>query len=471
MIIASFLFFLLIFVGIGAASTLKSDRSNSDYLLAGRKVSPWLVGFSAMATNNSGYMFIGAIGYTYAVGLQSFWFMFAWMFGDFLASFFIHRKMRVVSEERRSLSFGAMVSSWGGADFRHVRILAGVITVLFLGAYAAAQFKAGGKALHVIFGWENWIGAVVGSIIVLIYCLAGGIRASIWTDAAQTLVMFLAMSLMLVVGLNEIGGLGAFFDGLGKVGSGYLSWFSDSVTQGGIMAMGLFVLGCVLGGIGIVAQPHVMVRFMALDDEKHMLRARATYYGLYLGFCILTFSTGLAARLLFPDTTAFDSELALPNMATRLLPEILIGLVLAGIFSASMSTADSQILSCSSALTSDIAGRQDERSAWVTKGATLVVTTIALVIAVKGFESVFKLVLFSWSVLASAFAPLIIVQALGRRLTQPRALAIMILGVTTCLVWRALGWGSVIYEAGPAMILAVATHFMLEAVLGPPPER
>ena len=96
MIITSFIVFLLVFVAIGVASTLRSDKSSADYLVASRTVSPWLVGVSAMATNNSGYMFIGAIGYTYASGLESIWVMFAWMAGDFLASFFIHKKMRVV---------------------------------------------------------------------------------------------------------------------------------------------------------------------------------------------------------------------------------------------------------------------------------------------------------------------------------------------------------------------------------------
>ena len=471
MLIASFLLFLLIFIGIGVASTLKSDNSNADYLLAGRSVSPWLVGFSAMATNNSGYMFIGAIGYTYAKGLESIWVMFAWMFGDFLASLFIHRKMRAVSEERHSLSFGTLVARWDGHSFRFVQIFAGLITVLFLGAYAAAQFKAGGKALHIIFGWDNWVGAFVGSVIVLVYCLAGGIRASIWTDAAQTVVMFIAMSLMFFTGTAEIGGAAAFQEQLGQVSPDYLNWFPKSVSDSGAVVIALFILGYVLGGVGIVAQPHIMIRFMALDNSKNMRQAKTCYYMLYFSFCVLTFCVGLCARLLFPDITAFDSELALPNMAIRLLPEILVGLVLAGIFSASMSTADSQILSCSAAITSDIAGQDEKTPVWATKGATVIVTLIALAIALLGFKSVFKLVLFSWSILASAFAPLIIIYALEERLSEPRALFVMIVGIATSLIWRAAGWGEIIYDAGPAISIAVISYFIVAKILGPVDER
>jgi SSS family transporter len=458
MIITSFVIFLAMFVAIGVASTLRSDRSSVDYLVASRSVSPWLVGLSAMATNNSGYMFIGAIGYTYASGLESLWVMFAWMAGDFLASFFIHAKMRVVSQQRSNLSFGSLVATWGGDDFRKVRLLAGIITVLFLGAYAAAQFNASSKALYVVFGWDYSIGAILGSVLVLLYCLTGGIRASIWTDAAQVVVMFLAMAMMLVVGVQEIGGVEAFFARLGNVSPTYLNLFPATVGNG-VLTIALFILGYVAGGVGIIAQPHVMIRFMALDDPGHMRKARTYYYSAYFAFCVLTFSVGLSARLIFPDTSAFDPELALPMMTTALLPEILVGLVLAGIVAASMSTADSQILGCSAALTEDIAGQRGG-SVWFRRFATAVVTMVALAISLFGIDSVFVLVLYAWSVLAAAFAPLIILYALGEKLTETKALLVMTSCTAIALGWRALGWGAIIYEVAPAMVFGILGYLM-----------
>ncbi len=458
MIITSFVIFLAMFVAIGVASTLRSDRSSVDYLVASRSVSPWLVGLSAMATNNSGYMFIGAIGYTYASGLESLWVMFAWMAGDFLASFFIHAKMRVVSQQRSNLSFGSLVATWGGDDFRKVRLLAGIITVLFLGAYAAAQFNASSKALYVVFGWDYSIGAILGSVLVLLYCLTGGIRASIWTDAAQVVVMFLAMAMMLVVGVQEIGGVEAFFARLGNVSPTYLNLFPATVGNG-VLTIALFILGYVAGGVGIIAQPHVMIRFMALDDPGHMRKARTYYYSAYFAFCVLTFSVGLSARLIFPDTSAFDPELALPMMTTALLPEILVGLVLAGIVAASMSTADSQILGCSAALTEDIAG-QKESSVWFRRFATATVTMVALAISLFGIDSVFVLVLYAWSVLAAAFSPLIILYALGEKLTETKALLVMTSCTAIALGWRALGWGAIIYEVAPAMVFGILGYLM-----------
>jgi len=459
MIITSFVFFLLVFVVIGAASTVKSCGTNDDYLIAGRSVSPWLVGISAMATNNSGYMFIGAIGYTYASGLESLWVMFAWMAGDFLASCFIHKRMRRISQERKSLSFGALVATWDGGNFKKVRTLGGVVTVLFLGAYAAAQFTAGSKALYAVFGWDYSVGAIIGSLMVLIYCCSGGIRASIWTDAAQTVVMFLAMTMMLIVGVREVGGFEMFIARLGDVSPTYLNLFPASLGNSSL-AIALFVVGYVAGGFGVIAQPHVMIRFMALNDAAHMRKARIYYYSSYFAFCVVTFLVALSARLIFPDTSLFDSELALPMMTIRLVPEVLVGLVLAGVFAACMSTADSQILGCSAALTEDIL-KQTSNSVWRARLATGAVTGIALAISLLGLESVFALVLYAWSVLAAAFAPLIIVYSLCRKLRESEALLIMGSSILITLVWRALGWGSIVYEAGPAIAFGVLAYFLL----------
>ncbi|MDF1663968.1 MAG: sodium/proline symporter, partial [Planctomycetota bacterium] len=291
------------------------------------------------------------------------------------------------------------------------------------------------------------------------YCLAGGIRASIWTDAAQTVVMFLAMILMLFVGVSEIGGLTVALEKLSELPPGYLALFPEKVGTG-VLAIGLFILGYVMGGVGIVAQPHIMIRFMALDDAKHMARARTYYYSFYLMFCLITFSVGLAARLIFPDTAAFDKELALPMMTTRLLPDFLIGLVLAGIFAASMSTADSQILSCSAAVTNDIAPERMS-SVFATKMATVFVTLVALGISLMGSDSVFTLVLDAWSMLAAAFAPLIIVYALGEKLTEFKALAIMIGSVAVAITWNKMGLGAIIYDAAPSIAFGVILHFAI----------
>ena len=203
----SFIAFLLIFTAIGMLSHFKNQHTSIDYLLAGHNIKPWLVALSAVATGNSGYMFVGMIGYTYTVGLSSMWLLVGWVFGDFLASLFIHKKLREVSEKEKAYSFAEALSRWHGNNFQKLRLIAGLITIVFLGTYASVQLNAGSKALHALFGWEYSVGAIIGAIIVVLYCFSGGIRASIWTDAAQSFVMFFSMGLMVFVAINEIGGV------------------------------------------------------------------------------------------------------------------------------------------------------------------------------------------------------------------------------------------------------------------------
>ena len=205
--VASFLFFLGLFVAIGLSSVLSSRQTKQDYYLASSSVSPALVGLSAVATNNSGYMFIGVIGYTYATGLAAIWIMVGWILGDFLASIYVHRRLRKATEASGEVSYAGVLSNWYGGRHDALQRLIGLVSLVFLLAYASAQLVAGSKALQVLFGWPQWAGAVMGATLVLAYCWAGGIRASIWTDAAQSVVMIVAMGLLLVVATSALGGI------------------------------------------------------------------------------------------------------------------------------------------------------------------------------------------------------------------------------------------------------------------------
>jgi len=453
MMTASFIFFLLCFVVIGVASVMVHKKNSSDYLLAGSDVKPWLVALSAVATNNSGYMFIGLIGFAYLAGLHAAWLMIGWIFGDFIVSLFVHKQLREKTEETGSLSFMGVVCKWNGKEMNALRFIGGVLTLAFLGTYAGAQLSAGSKALHVLFGWDYALGAVIGAVIVVAYCFAGGLRASIWTYAAQSFVMFFAMTLMCVLTITQLGGWGEFTHNLNNVSPTFLDIFPSDTQFGPAM----FILGWIFAGFGVIGQPHIMVRFMAMDDAKNMTRVRSYYYSWFSTFSVLCICTGLAARLLIPETANFDSELALPVMAQDLLHPILAGLVLAGLFAATMSTADSQILSCTASITRDL--RQGkELSYWLTKICTIFVTAIALMVALFGSDSVFTLVVVAWSALGSAFAPMFIVLALGGHFSQRLGISMVLIGLGSMMLWRYLGYSDSVYEVMPGMLAGLATY-------------
>lgn len=464
MIVASFLGFMALFLGVGLASALKARASRTDYYLCNSDVSPWLAGLSAVATNNSGYMFIGVIGFTYATGLAAIWLMLGWILGDYLASLFVHRRLREATARTSEASFAAVLATWNGQRFAVWRRLAAAIMVAFLGAYAAAQISAGGKALQGVLGWDPKLGAVAAAAMILAYSAAGGIRASIWTDAAQSMVMLAAMTLLFVVGVAGRGGVGETLDQMRAL-PGFLDWFPPDLLLPGAAGMALFVIGWMFAGFSVIGQPHVMVRFMALDSPANMGRARAWYYGYFTMFYALATGVGMLSRLYLPDLGALDPELALPTMALELLPAVFVGMILAGIFAATMSTADSLVLSCSAAITHDLMPERQEQR-WKLKIATALVTVLALALAVSENHSVFSLVILAWSTLASAFAPLLVIYVFGRRISEAGAIAAMVIGVGVALGWRAIGWHGDIYEGMPGILAGLAVALTLSQSAG-----
>ena len=315
--------------------------------------------------------------------------------------------------------------------------------------------------MGVCFDWR--IGAIGSAVIILAYSIAGGIRASIWTDAIQSICMLGALFTLFFVGISWAGGIGSMFEQLSTMDNGtYLNLLpeSDELLLTGALGIGLFVLGWLFAGFSVVGQPHIMVRFMALDDDRNMQRTRAWYYGFFVVFYILAAGLSLLARVYIPEAGDIDVELALPLMAEGLLPDVLVGLILAGIFAATMSTADSVVLSCSAAITHDLVPQRLEHP-WLLKAATASVTLLALALALVDNQSVFSLVIIAWSALAAAFAPLLTLYALNRRVSEPTAIFLMVLGIGITLVWRfVLDWERV-YEGFPGILIPIIIGWVM----------
>lgn len=451
--IITFVLFMFVFAAIGIASIFSSKNTKQDYYLASKSVAPSLVGLSAVATNNSGFMFIGVIGYTYATGLASIWLMIGWIAGDYLSSTFIHSRLRAATQTTGEASFAGVLSRWNGGQGRALQSVIGGIALLFMLAYASAQLVAGGKALHVLLEWPSWSGAIMGAVLVMAYCFAGGIRASIWTDAAQSVVMIFAMGLLLVVATYSLGGVGAAITQMNDV-PGFMDWFPKDMAVPGFIGGLLFAVGWGFAGLSVIGQPHIMVRFMTLSDGAKMNQARLWYYLWFTVFYSMATGVGMLSRIYLSDTGSFDAELALPTMALQILPPAVVGVILAGIFAATISTADSLILSCSSALTHDLLPHKIENT-MVLKAGTASITLIALLWALLNEQSVFNLVIMAWSGLASAFAPLLIVLALGGKPGAKASILAIATGLLVAILWRYLGWHNTLYEGMPGILVGL----------------
>ncbi len=463
-----FVLFLLAFVGVGVYSSTRRKDTPEDYLIASRDVNPWLASLSAVATNNSGFMFIGLIGETYLFGIRAAWLMVGWVLGDWVAWFFVHRRLREQSEERDVSTIPEFLGG-GMPGGRVVVAVAGLIVLVFLGLYAAAQLNAGSKALHFVFGWDMRMGAIIGAVIVALYCFAGGIRASIWTDAAQSVVMLGSIALLLVLAVIHVGGLSEMWDILGatthqsgeKVGES--AGLTVIAPSGYAFGFAGYVIGWMGAGAGVIGQPHVMIRAMAVDSPDSITKMRRIYIAWYAVFSAGCVGIGLVARAIITDpasliatTGAADAvgaaELALPALSGMLLPAVLVGLMLAGVFAATISTADSQVLSCSAAVTRDIAPFLGKR-AKALKVATLGVAALALVMALYGPDSVFTLVTLAWATLAAGLGPLMVIRVFKLPINAPVALATMIGGVAGALTWRfGLELHGDLYDVLPGML-------------------
>lgn len=449
---------------------------------------PWLVGLSAIATYCSGYMFVGQIGYTYTFGLSSVWVMFGFIVGDFLVSILVHQRLHQAIKGTQNLTYLSAFEHMAGCLLPWYRKIAGVLITLFLCGYAAAQFGAGSKALYVLFGWPYEIGAVIGALMVLVYCWAGGIRASIWTDVAQAVVMLTAMGVLAYQGVLELGGVLSFWKQLHSVSVSYMDWFRPETHTFDPSGPWLFMLGWLVAGMGVVSQPHVMTRFMTLADEGHdkkqkdlgadkrkksslsnMFWARAWYYAFYIIFYILTLGVSLTARLILPEISlqVFDAELALPLLAEHLLSPLWVGLILAGLFASTMSTADSQVLCCTACITEDVRVAKGKPSYLFTKMVTVAVTALALLIALKNNQSVFDLVNLSAGTMASLFSPLLIVLCLKTALKKHSihlpvnefiAFLMMAIGAVVHLYFRFYITDALCYEVLPGIVSGLITY-------------
>ena len=465
LIIISFLFFMFIFAGVGLASIRVKKDTTDDYLVAGRGMHPALAALSAVSTWNSGYMFIGAIGFTYMMGYNIIWMAIMSMMGQILAWAWLYKFIQKEGRDRGVRSLSSLVAEKAGAPEAK---LAAVLSVLFLSIYAAAQLTSGGKALLVMMGWPELVGILIGFVLVVAYCYAGGIRASIWTDAVQSCVMIVGSLILCWIALGDVGGFSGLNAGLESQDPALTNIMPPNL----IFGLSLWAFAFFLGGLAVAGQPQVVSRVMTLGSDKDRKEAMLWFFVWQTPFLILMTFIGLASRVIFSEND-FDPELGLPMLAMDTMPAIGVGMILASIFAATMSTADSQVLACTAAITDDIKPewRDDHKT---TKKVTLFVAAFATAISVAGLyvpggDSVFALVVLAVYGLGGVFVPLLIIRWAGYKPDTTHSISMMVaafagvIGWTIILPIMGISWSGAdgIFPSVPGMGAAFATHFWL----------
>ncbi len=462
-LVGSFILFMTAFAGIGLASMLVKEDTTDDYLVAGRGMHPALAALSAVSTWNSGYMFIGFIGFTFTMGYSIVWIALGSMAGQIVAWIWLYKFIQESANERGLRSLSSLVSEATGSPEAK---LAAILSILFLSVYAAAQLTSGGKALYVMLGWSEVIGILIGFVLVVAYCYAGGIRASIWTDAAQSSVMIIGSTLLCWVALGEIGGFSGLHSGLGAQNANLTSIVPADLKFG----VTLWAFAFFLGGLSVAGQPQVVTRVMTLGSDKDRKTAMLWFFAWQTPFLLIMTIIGLSSRVVFTGSD-FDPELGLPMLAMETLGPFWVGLILASIFAATMSTADSQVLACTAAFTDDVVPQinQDHKK---TKAVTLGVAAFATAISIFGLyvpggDSVFSLVVLAVYGLGSIFVPILIIRWAEYEPDTTHTVAMMVAALTGVIAWRLMGLNDEVFESIPGMGAAFLIHFVMNKIRSP----
>ena len=450
---------LLFFIAlIGISSSRFNKPTVKNYYLADKSLSPWLSGLSAMATNNSGYMFIGLIGFTYLNGLSSIWLMIGWILGDYLITKKLFPKIINKSFRSTNVTYASIIGDL--TNNKLITKLLALISFVFLLIYASAQFAASGKTLMAVMNWDFYYGVITGGFIVLLYSLTSGIRASIWTDAAQSIIMLISMGLLVLFSIVKLGGINQTLFQLSEI-DGYMSLFRPD-TRASILFNVLSSLSWIVAGMFVVGQPHIMIRFFAVKDHNDLIRSRIFYYSSYILFYGLAFTVGMLSRLILDNTAGFDPELALPMMAQILFNPFMVGLIISGIFAATMSTADSLIINCSGNISQDILQLTKFSKAKIA-GITLAVALTSIIIALINSGSVFSIVVFSWTILGFLLTPLLIMISLNKSVnTKHFVISAILSTMVFYIVNKSVFFEGIYLGIFPFIVSLIYLHFFLK---------
>lgn len=435
------LYFLVLFIiGLVASKKIKDLK---DFYVGGKKLGYWVVAFSARATGESAWLLLGLTGMGAMMGFSAFWVVVGEILGVAVAWFVMSKRFKRMTDDYGSITIPDYLVSRFQSKTHTLRIIAATCLAVFVVIYVSAQIDATGKAFDSFLGWNYYYGALAGFFIVLAYIFTGGFVAVAWSDLFQGLLMLLGLVMLPVAVFFTLEDGPGLVAGLSQIDPNLTSFFGD--TSNGWLAA-CTILGFMMIGLGFLGSPQIFVRFMSIKDEAEIQKGR----WVAIGFTLLTdFSAvtiGILGRYIF-TTNGQDPEAVLGpagedvliQLVEHTFPTILVGLYIAIVLSAIMSTIDSLLVVASSAVTRDFYQQifrpdlKNEGLAKLSRIVTVVMALAALGIAfgVAYFNeqrTIFWFVIFGWSGIAATFCPVIILSLFWKAFTEKGAIASMITG-------------------------------------------
>lgn len=433
----------------------------SDFILGGRQLGSGTAALSAGASDMSGWLLLGLPGFAYASGLQSIWLAGGLLLGTWLNWRLLAKRLRSFSEAYGdALTLPEYFANRFGDDSGWLRGISALFILLFFLLYTSSGLVAGGKLFESVFGLPYIWAVAAGTVAILLYTAVGGFLAVSWTDVLQGLLMALALVAVPLVAFDNVGGLGP---GLAHIETTDPSLLG-TLTKADGSALGLMgILSLAAWGLGYFGQPHILARFQAIRSVTEVGPARriaVSWAAVTLTGAVLT---GLGGNLaLNTPLVGDDRETVFIELVNLLFHPIIAGICLAAILAAVMSTADSQLLVSSSTFTEDLYRKSLHRKASprelvaVGRGAVVALASLAFVMALDPEAMILDLVGYAWAGFGAAFGPVLILSLYWPRMTRRGALAGILTGGTTVVVWRQLDGGLFdLYEMVPGFLLSL----------------
>jgi sodium/proline symporter len=425
----------LVLIGIGFWAS-RDSSSVSGYYVAGKKLPSWVIAFSSNATGESAWLLLGLTGMGYAIGIHALWVVMGEVLGVALAWVFVGLRFKEYTDRYDSITVPDYLESRFRDTGHVIRLISAFIVLTMVTAYIAAQFTASGKAFGSFLGVSYETGVLMGVAFIIFYTVVGGFKAVAYNDLLHGLLMFMGLLILPIVAIASAGGWLAVMEHLNKLDPDLLRPMgSHGLTKAGVAS----ALGFIGIGLAFLGAPQLLTRFISARHRGEIVRGSGIAVICIVVFDVGAVLAGMAGRVLFDGLT--DPETILPKMSMGLFPDIFSGIFLVIVLAAILSTVDSLLILASSALVRDVIQKvfspnwTEQTFSMLGRLVTAVIGCGALALALPEIRVIFWFVLFAWSGLASAFAPVVLCSIFWAKTTRIGAIVGMLSGFSTTVLW------------------------------------
>ncbi|WP_210472299.1 sodium/proline symporter PutP [Vibrio crassostreae] len=474
-ITTTFIAYLIMMLAIGVIAYKRTSNS-TDYFLGGRSLGPWPAALSAGASDMSGWLLLGLPGYAYAAGFEAFWLAGGLLVGTWANWLISAKRLRTYSITTESLTLPEFLSRRFNDNSKLIQTISAFFILLFFLFYTSSGLVAGGKLFETVFGLDYTTAVIIGTVCVVSYTLFGGFLAVSWTDLVQGLLMSAALLIVPIAAMN--GGLGQLSTDLHNINPELLTLWNDAKGE---PLSAIAIISLAAWGLGYFGQPHILARFKATRSNKDLTTARriaVVWSALSMVGAMLVGLVGLIYVTNSGAPKLDDGEKIFMLLVNAMFHPVIAGILLAAILAAIMSTADSQLLVSSSALAEDLYKQVLKKDATseeivrVGRFAVILISLVALFLAMTPDSSVLGLVSYAWAGFGAAFGPAIVLSLYWSRMNRNGALAGIVVGGVTIVLWKQFtgGWFDV-YEIVPGIILSTISIVIVSLITGEPEDE